>query len=265
MQIELDRVSFEYTGDIQALKNVSLTINSGEFVAIVGANGSGKTTLARHLNGLLHPQSGKILVGDWDTAKHTSAQMAQRVAYVFQNPDEQIFHRTVRDEIAFGPRNLGYSPDQISVFTDESLHLLGLDQFTETNPLDLGLSVRKKVAIASALSMQSPILILDEPTAGFDSQEIEQLKNVLIGQRNKGNTVLIISHDMDFVSENVDRIILMRDGDIILDAPTRLFFAQTDVLEQSGIIPPQITRLGKALGQSSLPLTVDEFLADLER
>jgi len=260
MQIRIENVHYTYPHGVQALCGVSLTLQPGEQVALVGANGSGKTTLARHLNGLLHPDTGEVWIGDWPTRAHSPAHMARRVAYAFQNPDEQLFRRTVWDEVAFGAQNLGYSRPQVSAYVAQALDWLGLAECAQLNPRDLGYSGRKRVALASALAMQTPVLVMDEPTAGLDAGEQQQLSRVLALLRQANKTVLLISHDMDFVAENLSRVVLMHEGQIALDAPAADFFCQEARLQTAALVAPQITRLGRALAHSHPALTVEQFL-----
>jgi energy-coupling factor transport system ATP-binding protein len=265
MQIKVDNVHFSYPGGVKALDGVSLTIQPGEKVALVGQNGSGKTTLARHLNGLLRPQAGTVQIGDWQTSEHSPAQVARRVAYAFQNPDEQLFHQQVWGEIAFGPQNLGYSPEQVRIQVEQALDLLGLDKVARLNPRDLGYSGRKRVAIASAIAMQTPVIVFDEPTAGLDASEQEQFSQVIAFLHQKGKTVLVISHDMDFLAENFDRFVLIKNGQITLDAPAQNFFEPTPLLKNSGLVAPQITRLSQQMRHSQLVTNIDQFLGKQSR
>ncbi len=260
MLIQIDHIHFTYPAGVKALDDVSLLIQPGEKVALVGENGSGKSTLARHLNGLLRPQSGSVWIGGWQTTRHSPAKLARRVAYVFQNPDEQLFQQRVWDEVAFGPQNLGFSPEQVRKMVEQALELMGLSASSQLNPRDLGYSGRKRVALASAIAMQTPTLIFDEPTAGLDASEQEQLGKVIASLHQQGKTILIISHDMDFLAENLDRFVLLQRGRIVLDAPAQDFFSQKRVLEACGVISPQITRLSQALKQPSLALSVEQFL-----
>jgi len=262
MLIQIDNLYFTYPDGTKALDGISLTIQPGEKVALVGANGSGKTTLARHLNGLLRPQAGSVWVGDWRTAEHSPAQMARRVAYVFQNPDEQLFRQRVWDEIAFGPQNLHYPSEQVRPMVEQALELLGLNDVSQLNPRDLGYSGRKRVALASALAMLTPVLVFDEPTAGLDAREQEQLSQVITWLNQRGKTIVMISHDMDFLAENLDRFVLLRQGQVLLDAPAQQFFEQKAVLETSGLVTPQITRLSDSLHHFRLALSVEQFLND---
>ena len=219
-----------------------------------------KLRSARHLNGLLHPQAGSVWIGEWQTIQHTPAKLARRVAYVFQNPDEQLFRQRVWDEVAFGLQNLGYSPEQVRIMVEQALDLMGLSGLSHLNPRDLGYSGRKRVAIASALAMQTPVLVFDEPTAGLDAREQEQLSQVIAWLHQQGKTIVVISHDMDFLAETMDRFILLHQGLVALDAPAQQFFKQKVLLETSGLVAPQITRLSQSLRHSDLALSVDQFL-----
>lgn len=264
MLIQVEQVHFAYPSGVNALNGVSLVIRSGESVGLVGENGSGKSTLARHLNGLLRPNAGCVWVGDWQTASHSPAQMARRVAYVFQNPDEQLFRRRVWDEVAFGPQNLGYAPAQVRAQVESALAALELRPVSDLNPRDLGYSGRRRVALASALAMQTPVLVFDEPTAGLDDGEVAALREVATSLHQQGKTVLIISHDLDFLAENVDRLVLMRHGAVVLDAPAPQFFGQKALLARSGLVAPQMVRLSQCLGQSEVALTVNDVLDNLD-
>ncbi|MCS7038060.1 MAG: energy-coupling factor ABC transporter ATP-binding protein [Caldilineales bacterium] len=261
MRVVVTDVVFRYPSGVQALAGVSLEIAAGEAVAIIGENGAGKTTLARHLNGLLRPQQGRGLIGDWDTREHTVAQLAHRVGYVFQNPDDQLFERTVRRELAFGPRNLGRSEAEIQAAVARTLAKLGLDALAESHPYDLSLAQRRLVAMAAVLAMETPIVVLDEPTTGQDAAGTALLGRVIADLRAEGRTVIVISHDMDFVAEHFPRLIVMADGRILADGPTEAVLAQTGLLAQAQIDPPQLVRLAAALGLPGIPTTVDAFLA----
>jgi energy-coupling factor transport system ATP-binding protein len=261
MEIRVENVHYAYPGGaLKALDGVSLTIQSGEKVALVGQNGSGKSTLARHLNGLLRPEHGQVWVGDWETSAHSPAKMARRVAYAFQNPDEQLFHQNIWGEVAFGPQNLGYSPEQVCAQVQQALELFGLSAVTQTNPRDLGYSGRKRITLASTVAMQTPVLVFDEPTAGLDANEQEQLSRVIDLLSQQGKTVLVISHDMDFLVENFDRFVLLRAGQIVLDAGFQTFFSRDDILQACGLVVPQLARLSQKMAASQLAATVEQFV-----
>jgi energy-coupling factor transport system ATP-binding protein len=261
MNLEVKELSFTYPAGVEALRNITLRIDSGEQVAIVGQNGAGKTTLVRHFNGLLRPTQGSVIVGDWDSRQFSVARLASRVGYVFQNPDEQLFCKTVHDELAFGPRNLGFAADKIDVVVDEALALLGLEENAQTNPYDLSPTWRKMVALASVIAMDTPIIIFDEPTTSQDAASVKRIAEVIAALRRKGKTVITISHDIDFCAENFDRVIALSQGEVLLDGPTREVLSQEEVLAGTYITPPQLTRLGLRLQLPEVILNSEEFIA----
>jgi energy-coupling factor transport system ATP-binding protein len=239
-----------------------LTIHPGEQVAIIGQNGAGKTTLVRHFNGLLQPTSGEVKIGDWDTRKYSVAKLASRIGYVFQNPDEQLFSRDVKTEVAFGPRNLGYSNEQVEALVNEALAMTELSDKTEMNPYDLSPTWRKMVAIASIIAMDTPIVIFDEPTTGQDAANIARIAKVIKMLRDRGKTVLTITHDIDFCAENFERVIAMAQGTILLDGNSGDVLGQDETLAKTYVDPPQITRLGKRLGLTQTVKNEEEFLME---
>lgn len=265
MNIEISDLYFSYPSGVEALRGVSLTIESGEQVAIVGQNGAGKTTLVKHLNGLLQPTGGQILIGGWDTTKYSVAKLAGRVGYVFQNPDEQLFSKNVEAEVAFGPRNLGFNGEQLQALVKDALALTELSDKTETNPYDLSVTWRKMVAIASIISMDTSIVIFDEPTTGQDAVNVARIANVIAELRKRGKTVITITHDIDFCAENFERVIAMSQGQILLDGKTNNVLGQEEILATTYVDPPQLTRLGKRLGVQQTVRNQEEFLAAIKR
>lgn len=260
MKIGIKDLRFTYPTGLEAIGGISLSIESGEQVAIVGQNGAGKTTLVRHFNGLLQPTSGSVLIGDWDTKTQPVAKLASRVGYVFQNPDEQLFSRDVLTEISFGPRNLGYSREKVEALVQRALSLTQLNDQTETNPYDLSPTWRKMVALASIIAMDTPIVIFDEPTTGQDAINVGRIANVIAELKKEGKTVITITHDIDFCAENFDRVIALSKGIILLDGPAREILGQEEILAQTYVDPPQLTRLGKRLGLKETVRNQDEFL-----
>lgn len=263
MNVQVKNVSFSYPSGVVALQDISLTIMSGEAVAIIGENGAGKTTLAKHLNGLLKPTEGWVFVDDWDTRDQTIAQMASRVGYVFQNPDDQLFERTVWAEVAFGPRNLGQSEEAVRAGVEAALAQVGLEAEADRHPYDLHASHRKLVALAATLAMRTPIVILDEPTTGQDAVGVARLGEIVEGLKAEARTVLTISHDIDFCAEHFERIIVMSQGQILADGSAKEVLSQGHLLAQAYVDPPQLVRLAAALGLPNSPLTVKEFIAAL--
>jgi energy-coupling factor transport system ATP-binding protein len=260
VKIEIKDLRFTYPTGLEALGGISLSIEAGEQVAIVGQNGAGKTTLVRHFNGLLQPTSGSVLIGDWDTKTQTVAKLASRVGYVFQNPDEQLFSRDVLTEISFGPKNLGYSKEKIDTLVKQALSLTQLQDQTETNPYDLSPTWRKMVALASIIAMDTQIVIFDEPTTGQDAINVGRIANVIAELKKEGKTVITITHDIDFCAENFDRVIALSKGMILLDGPARDILGQEEILAQTYVDPPQLTRLGKKLGLKETVRNQEEFL-----
>lgn len=265
MNIEISNLHFTYPSGVQALRGISLTIEAGEQVGIVGQNGAGKTTLVRHFNGLLQPTSGEVKIGDWDTRQYSVAKLASRVGYVFQNPDEQLFSRDVRTEVAFGPKNLGYPKEQVQALVTDALEMTQLSDKTETNPYDLSPTWRKMVAIASVIAMDTPIVIFDEPTTGQDAGSVARIANVIRVLRERGKTVVTITHDIDFCAENFERVIAMSQGQILLDGRINDVLGQEDILATTYVDPPQLTRLGRRLGFRETVRNEAEFLAVLHK
>jgi energy-coupling factor transport system ATP-binding protein len=254
--ITLESVSHVYQpGGVRALDEVSLHIDRGERLAIIGQNGSGKTTLVRHLNGLLRPHSGRVLVDGTDAARRTVAELAHSVGLVFQDPDRQVFAGSVQAEISFGPRNLGMRGSQLKEAIAAALEAVGLTAASGANPYDLGTSRRKLLALASVLAMQTPILVLDEPTTGQDVAGIGIVRSVVEQAHADGRTVIAISHDMEFVASAFDRVIVMRDGVVIGDGAPASVFASSGwhQLRSTHLEPTLAARVGERLGLGATP------------
>ncbi|HUQ79393.1 MAG TPA: ABC transporter ATP-binding protein [Patescibacteria group bacterium] len=258
--VRVERLVHVYPGETRALDGVDLAIGRGERVAIVGQNGSGKSTLVRHFNGLLRPTEGRVIVDGQDASGRRVADLAATVGLAFQDPDRQIFAARVRSEVAFGPRNLGRRGADLDRAVDEALVATGLDRDRDTNPYDLGYSRRKLLALASILAMATPIVVLDEPTTGQDARGLARIHAIVADLAAAGRTVIAISHDMRFVAEAFDRVVVMRDGRIILDgAPADVFGeASWPVLGSTFLEPPLAARIGSGLGLGSTP--TDEAL-----
>lgn len=244
-----------YPGGTRAIDGVSLSIAAGERVAIVGQNGSGKSTLVRHFNGLLRPTEGRVLVDGADAAGRRVAHLARTVGLAFQDPDRQIFARRVRDEVAFGPRNLGVKGADLDAAVAAALAATGLDRDADTNPYDLGYSRRKLLALASILAMGTPVVVLDEPTTGQDARGVERVRTIVGDLAAAGRTVVAISHDMRFVAESFERVVVMRDGRVVLDGTPAEVFAEAawKTLASTFLEPPLPSRIGARLGLGSTP------------
>ncbi|MEO7910014.1 MAG: ABC transporter ATP-binding protein [Roseiflexaceae bacterium] len=216
--IEMNDIRFSYPSGVEALRGVSLTIGAGERIALLGRNGAGKSTLLRHTNGLLRPSAGQVLIHGKNTRKTTVARCARYVGIVFQDIRNQLFARTVRDELRFGPRNLGYPAAEIDALVGRAMEALGLTEFADTHPYDLPPALRRLVAVGAVLAMNCDVLVLDEPTAGLDNPSIARLKTLAHDLVAQGKSIVVVSHDLDFCFEALDRVILIQNGQITLDS-----------------------------------------------
>lgn len=254
--IEVKDVHFTYPNGVEALKGISLTVRDGEFVAIMGQNGAGKTTLVKHFNGLLKPSKGSVLVDETETTKVSVATLARNVGFVFQNPDHQLFSETVEEEISFALKNFGFEENVIKKRITWALNLLGLTQYEKTSPFMLSGGERKRVALASVLAWNPKILILDEPTIGQDHQQKEKLRQFILQMQTQEKTVIIVTHDVEFVAECNPRILLMRDGKIVADGEGKEILTNPEVLFEASIVPPQIAQIFTQLSDLGLPKNV---------
>lgn len=253
-------VRFRYPGGVEAVRGVSFAVAPGERLAIVGQNGAGKTTLVRHLNGIFRPTEGVVEVGGAATTDRSIAQLAAQVGYVFQNPDEQLFARSVRVDVEFGPKNLGLSAEEAAARAEEALATVGLLAEADAHPHHLSLSERKRVALAGVLAMHTPVVVLDEPTTGQDARGVEMIAGIVERLAAEGRTVIAVTHDMDFCAEHFERVIAMAGGEVRADGDPREVFRQTEVLERAAVEPPQLLRLAGSLGWAAAPLTVEGFV-----
>jgi energy-coupling factor transport system ATP-binding protein len=253
--LALDGVGFIYPDGTRALSGVDLAIAPGETVAIIGQNGSGKSTLVRHLNGLLRPTEGRVLHDGIDVAGMRVAALAARVGIVFQNPDRQIFAGRIRTEVEFGPRILGRTRDEAARAVAAALSAVGLADLAEANPYDLGYSRRKLLALASVLAMETPVVVLDEPTTGQDARGLLRVRGVVDELSRAGRTVIAISHDMRFVAETFRRVVVMGAGRILLDGTPGDVFAEAawTTLASTSLGPPFAARAGARLGLGATP------------
>jgi energy-coupling factor transporter ATP-binding protein EcfA2 len=217
--IHASDIAYRYPSGVQALRGISLSIGRGERIALLGRNGAGKSTLVRHLNGLLKPENGSVLVAGQNTATTSVARAAHTVGIVFQDVRNQLFAKTVREELRFGPRNLGRSTSEIERLVERSLVALDLITAADMHPYDLPPARRKLVAIAAVLAMDPDLLVLDEPTAGLDNASIALLAKLIYTLASQGKSALVVSHDLDFCFETLDRIVLIQDGLKTLDTP----------------------------------------------
>lgn len=255
----IQNLDFHYSPEAPVLQNLNLELD-GRPTAIIGQNGAGKTTLVKLLKGLLKPVSGNIYFKGRNIGEQTVAMLAGQIGYVFQNPDDQIFKYNVLDEVMFGPLNIGMSREEAEEKALEALALTGLTGKEKENPYDLELYERKMAAIASVLAMDTDVLILDEPTIAQDYRGRQIIGNVIRELSGKGKLVLAVLHDMDFVAEFFERVIVMAHGQILADGNGREVFSRTDLLKEACLSQPYVTQLCRKLGFEGIYLTVEEFL-----
>lgn len=276
MSIEVQNVTFTYQPGTPfattVLKDVSTTIDDGEFVGLIGHTGSGKSTLIQHLNGLLLPTHGRVLVDGSDTKEKSLRRIIRRkVGLVFQYPEHQLFEETVAKDVAFGPRNLGLAEDEVEERVEEALATVGLppETYGQRSPFDLSGGEMRRVAIAGVLAMRPSYLVLDEPTAGLDPRGRDEILGQ-IGelQKKQGLTVVLVSHSMEDVARLVDRLIIMYQGQVAADGQPRELFQQAQELKQLGLGVPQITDFMRCLHEISPKvrtdiLTVEEAVPEI--
>ncbi|HDI42529.1 MAG TPA: ATP-binding cassette domain-containing protein, partial [Candidatus Bathyarchaeota archaeon] len=252
-----------YPNGVQALRGVDLKVWEGELLAIIGQNGSGKTTLAKCLVGLLKPSRGQVYYRGRSLSEFTLGEITSRIGLVLQHPDYQIFRLSVWEEAAFGPENLGLPKEEVDRRVEEALKAVGLLDKREVYPFKLSFGDRRKLAVASIMTMNPEILILDEPTTAQDYKGRYEIMNLAKKLNEKGITVIMITHDMELVAKYAERVAVMHEGKIILEGPTRQVFTRTQELEKTRLRPPPITRLSQMLRDYGLPegvLDVNEFL-----
>ena len=254
--IEAKNVHYSYPSNVEALKGVSLTIKDGEFIAIMGENGAGKSTFVKHFNGLLKPTSGTVLVDGVETTKTSVASLARNVGFVFQNPDHQLFCETVEEEIAFALKNFGFAADVVEKRVTWALELLSLTQYRKTSPFLLSGGERKRVALASVLAWNPKTLILDEPTIGQDHEQKEKLTQFIMQMQAQGKTVVIVTHDVEFVAECNPRVVLMKEGQIVTEGIGKDILTYPPILEVSSIVLPQIAQVFTKLSSIGFPKNV---------
>jgi energy-coupling factor transporter ATP-binding protein EcfA2 len=258
--ISIENVSFTYPppNRVQALKNVSLNIGKGEFVALIGQNGSGKTTLAKCISGFLKPTKGVVKINGRDTKDMKTSELAKEVGYIFQNPDHQLFKESIYDEIAFGLRNIETPKQEIEKKVRDVLERMHLWEFRNLHPFRLGKGQRQRVAISAILAMEPDILVIDEPTTGQDRREARAIMDLTRDLNKEGVTALVITHAMNLVAEYTKRAVALCEGQILVDDTTREVFKNIDLLSHTYVEPPQITMLGNTLGFNPPVLTVNE-------
>ena len=264
--IQIEDASFYYRPGKIVLDKINLTIQAGEFTAFIGNNGSGKTTLMKLILGLLKPTQGRVLVGDVDTQEAKVSDMARRIGYIFQDPNEQLFANSVEEEIFFGLRNLDLPEEEVHQRAEETIALFGLDEIRTVFPRFLSRGDKQKVCIAAIVAMQPQIILLDEPTTGQDHRDSRQIMKISQTLNEQGITVLLVTHDIPNIANHARRTVLLNDGSLIKSAPTAEIIADHELMVSCSLVPPQITRLGLALAELGLrPEMTVEAMVDQVR
>ncbi|QXM07342.1 energy-coupling factor transporter ATPase [Crassaminicella indica] len=250
-----------------ALNNINITIEKGEFIGLIGHTGSGKSTLTQHLNGLLKPTSGKIIINGFDITKKDVSlkEIRRKVGLVFQYPEHQLFEETVYKDVAFGPKNLGLNDSEIENRVKEAIELVGLsyNEIKERSPFELSGGQKRRVAIAGVIAMKPEILILDEPTAGLDPKARDEVLNQIKELHKKYKmTIILVSHSMEDIARLVDRIIVMHKGNIALTGKPSEVFKNVELLKSIGLLVPQITYLMKKLRAMGMSVREEVFTVE---
>jgi energy-coupling factor transport system ATP-binding protein len=260
--ISVEALRYRYPAGVEALRGLSLGFDGG-CVCIVGQNGAGKTSLVKHFNGLLKPTGGRVVVAGHDTRDLRVAQLARHVSLAFQNPDDQLFRRTVDHEVRFGPANLGYAEDRIAALADAAVRQLGLEAVRELRPHELGLPWRKRVAVASSVAMDAPVVVLDEPTGGQDAPGIAALGELIDALVADGRMVIVVTHDVEFAYRHATRVLALYQGGVLLDGTPRAVFAERELLARTHVEPPALVALAERLGLADSCGDIDEVLTAL--
>ncbi len=264
--IEVKNLKYSYNSQYQALKGVSLKVNKGEMVSLLGKNGAGKSTLFLHLNGIYEPDEGQVFI-DGEELKYDKKSLLkfrQKVGIVFQNPDDQIFAPTVEEDVAFGPLNLGLPMEEVQDRVEDALARVGMSGFEKAAPHHLSGGQKKRVSIAGILAMKPEIMVLDEPTAGLDPQGVTNLSKLLKQLNDEGITIIISTHEVDLVPNYADKIFVLVDGLLIAEGTPKEIFSQPEILEKANLKVPIVTDLFQQLEAEGFdmngdyPLTISE-------
>ena len=264
--LEVKNIKYSYNKDYQALKGVSLKVEEGEMVALLGKNGAGKSTLFLHLNGIYEPDEGQVFIEGEELKydKKSLLKFRQKVGIVFQNPDDQIFAPTVEEDVAFGPLNLDLPMEEVQKRVTESLARVGMSGYEKKAPHHLSGGQKKRVAIAGILAMRPKIMVLDEPTAGLDPQGVTDLSKLLKELNDEGITIIISTHEVNLVPNYAQRVFVLVDGLLIAEGTPKEIFAQPEILEKANLEVPIVTELFQNLEEEGFdmkgdyPLTIDE-------
>lgn len=261
--IEAKNVEHRYPNGTLALKGINLKIYEGEMVAILGQNGSGKTTFSKHLNGILKSTGGSLKVYGKEASTYKFHELSRLVGYVFQDPDAQIFKSKVREEIAYGPKNMGYKDEEVAQMVDDVAEKLEIRHLLDSNPFFISKGDKQRIAVASVMAMRPKVLILDEPTTGQDFKRSKEIMDLTMKLNEEGITILVITHSMNLAVEYAKRVVVFRQGEVLLNGTAKDVFQQQHVLQSAMLKPPQITQFAQRLAHKGISgeiLTVEEMM-----
>lgn len=261
IQLSTENLSFTYPDGTQALKNINIKIEKGEKVAIIGPNGAGKSTLFSHFNGLTEPTSGCVKIEGKPISfeKDELLKVRQKVGIVFQDPNDQLFAPTVKEDIAFGPMNLGLSYDEVEKRVEDALKMVGMENYEDKTPHHLSGGQQKRIAIAGIIAMKPELMILDEPTAGLDPDGVEKVLNILNQLNEEGMTLIISSHDIDMISKYADKIFVLYNGEIIESGNKNKIFSDMELLKKAHLRTPITTEILYNLKESGLNVNTEKI------
>ena len=245
--IRFEDVVFTHQNGVKALDGVTMDIPDGETLAIVGENGAGKTTLVKHVTGLLKPGRGRVLVDGVDTKTTSTAKLSRKVGVAFQNPDHQLFSESVREEVSFALRNFGFPPELIQQRVRWGLQLFGLEEYQDSSPLVLSGGEKKRLTLACILAWDPQVVILDEPTVGQDAIQKERLAGTIRMLGSTGKTVIVVSHDIEFLWPLQPRVVVMKSGRVVGDGPAREVMVDRGLLDSARVAQPQLVSFFTAL------------------
>jgi len=261
IQLSTENLSFTYPDGTQALKNINIEIEKGEKVAIIGPNGAGKSTLFSHFNGLTEPTSGCVKIEDKPISfeKDELLKVRQKVGIVFQDPNDQLFAPTVKEDIAFGPMNLGLSYDEVEKRVEDALKMVSMENYEDKTPHHLSGGQQKRIAIAGIIAMKPELMILDEPTAGLDPDGVEKVLNIMNQLNEEGMTLIISSHDIDMISKYADKIFVLYNGEIIESGNKNKIFSDMELLKKAHLRTPITTEILYNLKESGLNVNTEKI------
>lgn len=261
IQLSTENLNFTYPDGTQALKNINIEIEKGEKVAIIGPNGAGKSTLFSHFNGLTEPTSGCVKIEDKPISfeKDELLKVRQKVGIVFQDPNDQLFAPTVKEDIAFGPMNLGLSYDEVEKRVEDALKMVGMENYEDKTPHHLSGGQQKRIAIAGIIAMKPELMILDEPTAGLDPDGVEKVLNIMNQLNEEGMTLIISSHDIDMISKYADKIFVLYNGEIIESGNKNKIFSDMELLKKAHLRTPITTEILYNLKESGLNVNTEKI------